>query len=277
MEISLIAFIPALIWAIAPLLYKDFLVNNSVIKVNFCRMLFASLFLLFPFFLFGYNEGIFYGILSGLLTLVVGDSFYLLSIRKIGASIAAPVAYTYVFFSQIAAIFLGEEITYTYFVSSILILIGIFILSRGNKKEFRILGIIVALGASLFWTLGQAMIKLATIQNMNPMSIAFARTFSACLILALICLIKDKSLKMRTTKNKQLLLASISIYDLALGSSLFILAIALAGLGITIILTSSSPLMTQLIAKFSGKESPTVKDIIGGSLIIFALIISLIY
>jgi EamA-like transporter family. len=275
-EISIIAIFPAMIWAIAPILYKDFLIENTVLKVNLYRMFFASLALLFPFIVLGYNEGIFYGILSGILTLVIGDSFYLLAIKKIGASIAAPVAYTYVFFSQFAATFLGEEINYKYFLSATLILIGIFVLSRGGKFKLRLLGVIFALGASLSWTLGQSMIKLATIYNMNPISIAFSRTFSACLALALICLFVEKSLRINLKGNKQLVLASISISDLALGSSLFILSIALAGLAITIILTSSSPLITQIIAKIAGKETPTLRDIIGGSLIVFALILSFI-
>jgi DME family drug/metabolite transporter len=109
-QYSIISLLPAFIWAIVPLFYKEFLNNNSTIKVNFYRMLFASLALFIPFLYLGFNEGIIFGMLSGILTLAIGDSFYLLSIRKVGASIAAPVSYTYVFFSQIAAFVLGEKI-----------------------------------------------------------------------------------------------------------------------------------------------------------------------
>jgi DME family drug/metabolite transporter len=273
---SLIAILPALIWAIVPLIYKEFLVKNSAVKINFYRMLYASLALSIPFILFGYNEGIIFGILSGILTLSIGDSFYLLAIRKIGASIAAPIAYTYVFFSQFAALSLGEKISLNYFISSILIIIGVFLLSKAEKSEVRFLGILIALSASLFWTLGQSMIKLATIQNMNSLSIAFARTSAACIILGIASYINERRLSLNVGVKKNLILAIASISDLAIGSSLFILSIALAGLGITIIVTSLSPLITQLIAKMSGKENPRAKDIFGGLLIVAGVLISLI-
>lgn len=275
-QASLIAILPALIWAIVPLIYKEFIGKNSAIKINFYRMLYASLVLFIPFILFGYNEGIFFGIISGILTLAIGDSFYLLAIRKIGASIAAPTAYTYVFFSQFAALSLGEKVTLNYFISSILIISGVFILSRTGKSEVRFLGILIALSASLFWTLGQSMIKMATIQTMNYLSIAFARTFSACILLGIASYINERELSLKVGMKKNAILAIASICDLAIGSSLFILSIALAGLGITVIVTSLSPLITQLIAKISGKENPEINDIFGGLLIVAGVMISLI-
>ena len=108
-QYSLISVLPALIWSIVPIVYKDYLFSNSTFTVNFYRMLFASLALSIPFIIFGFNEGIIYGMLRGILTLAIGDTFYLFAIRKIGASIATPISYTYVFFSQIAAFLLREN------------------------------------------------------------------------------------------------------------------------------------------------------------------------
>jgi len=129
-QYSLISVLPALIWSIVPIVYKDYLFSNSTFTVNFYRMLFASLALSIPFIIFGFNEGIIYGMLSGILTLAIGDTFYLFAIRKIGASIATPISYTYVFFSQIAAFLLGEKITFLYFISSFLIIFGVFLFSK---------------------------------------------------------------------------------------------------------------------------------------------------
>jgi DME family drug/metabolite transporter len=275
-QYSLISVLPALIWSIVPIVYKDYLFSNSTFTVNFYRMLFASLALSIPFIIFGFNEGIIYGMLSGILTLAIGDTFYLFAIRKIGASIATPISYTYVFFSQIAAFLLGEKITFLYFISSFLIIFGVFLFSKGDKTEKRLAGIFLSLLAATFWTLGQSMIRLATVYNMNPISIAFTRTSSACLVLGIISKLKNGSLKINSSIKGKIILALASISDLALGSSLFILSIALAGLGITIIVTSLSPLFTQLIAKISGRESPRRKDILGGIFVVSALIISFI-
>jgi len=274
---SLIALFPALIWAISPIIYADILKKNETLKVNFYRMLFASIALSIPFFIFGFNEGIFYAIASGLLTLAIGDSLYLLSISRIGASIAAPLSYTYVFFSQIAASFLGEKITPIYFVSSLLIIAGVSLLARGNGKQLRLGGVLLALACATFWTLGQSMIKLATIEEMNPISIAFARTSSACVTLSILAFIRNGNLRLNINRRQLSFFGSIAIADLALGSSIFILSIGLAGLALTIIITSASPLFTQIIAKVSGRENPTMMDFIGGGLIVLALIFAFIF
>jgi DME family drug/metabolite transporter len=274
----MIDIIPALasatIWAISPIYYRDYLVKNHAIKVNFYRLFYASLGLLLPFIMFGFNYSIIYGSLSGLLTLAAGDTLYLISIREIGASIAAPVAYTYVLLIQFVAIFLGEPLTINRIVSSMIIILGIYILSD-SKGSARKKGIFIALLAALLWTVGQSSIKLATMGNVNPLSIAFARTTTAMSALGFYMLINKKN-KFNATIDKKhhVLLAIISISDLGLGSALYIYSIGVIGLTITIILTSVSPLLTQIASKILGKESPSIRDIIAGFLIVTALIIA---
>ncbi len=269
------ALVSAFIWAISPIYYRDYLMRNSAIKVNFYRLLYASLGLLLPFLLFKFNSAIIYGALSGLLTLAIGDTLYLISIREIGASIAAPVAYTYVLLIQFAGIFLGEPLTINRIISSIIIVLGIYMLSD-SKGSIRKRGIITALFAALLWTIGQSSIKLATMGNMHPLSIAFARTLTAMAALGLYMLINKDHEQMNIDKKHHTLLAVISISDLGLGSALYIYSIGLIGLTITIILTSISPLITQIASKILGKEAPSVRDIIAGSLIVAALIIAVI-
>ncbi len=266
----------AIIWAVSPIYYRDYLVMSNVVKVNFYRLLYASLALLLPFIIFGFNSAIVYGALSGLLTLAIGDTLYLLSIRDVGASIAAPVAYTYVLLIQFAAVFLGESISVNQIIGSILIIIGIYMLSN-HRGSARKKGIIIALLAALTWTIGQSSIKLATLGNINPFSIAFARTFTAMSVLGLFTLINRNEKHANSVvigKKKHLSLAIISISDLGVGSALYIYSIGTIGLAITIILTSVSPLITQIASRILGKEAPSIKDIIAGSIIVFAIIVS---
>lgn len=268
----------AIIWAISPIYYRDYLFAHDVSKINFYRLLYASAVLFLPFIVFGFNSAIIYGALSGLLTLAIGDTLYLLSIRDVGASIAAPVAYTYVLLIQFAAIFLGEVITINQIIGSILIIIGIYMLSN-HRGSARKKGIMIALLAALVWTIGQSSIKLATLGNINPFSIAFARTSTAALILGVYMLINKNKKQINNetlSKRKHLTLAIISISDLGLGSALYIYSIGTIGLAITIILTSISPLITQIASKLLGKETPSIRDIIAGSIIVIAIIISTI-
>ncbi|MEM3832676.1 MAG: DMT family transporter [Thermoprotei archaeon] len=266
----------AVIWAISPIYYRDYLVINDVVRINFYRLFYASLGLFLPFIIFGFNDAIIYGSLSGLLTLAVGDTLYLFSIREVGASIAAPVAYTYVLLIQFTAVFLGEQLTINRVVSSMIIILGIYMLSD-SKGSARRKGIVMALLTALLWTVGQSSIKLATMGYINPLSIAFARTTTAMSALGLYMLINRKNrFNAKIDKKHHILLATISISDLGLGSALYIYSIGIIGLTITIILTSVSPLLTQIVSKILGKENPSTRDVIAGFLIVTALIIAVI-
>jgi DME family drug/metabolite transporter len=66
----------------------------------------------------------------------------------------------------------------------------------------------------------------------------------------------------------------IIVSDLAMGSMLFVYSVSTIGVALTVILTSLSPLLTQLFARALGKESPSPKDFVGGVLIVAALILA---
>jgi DME family drug/metabolite transporter len=269
------ALLAATIWAVSPICYKDYLVKNSPIKINFLRLFYASLFLAVPFLYFGFNQAIVYGALSGLLSLAIGDSLYLLSIETTGASIAAPVSYTYVFLIQFVATFFGESLRFNYVVGSLLIVIGIYLLSdRKNVKRMK--GVILALLSALFWTMGQAVIKVATTAKLNPVSIAFVRVSSAMIAMSIFMLIKKSDNNFAIITKQHLPLAAISILDLGLGSTLYVYSIGAVGLTTTIILTSISPLITQVVSKLLGKEAPSRRDLVASLFIVVALIVTVV-
>lgn len=271
-------FLPALgsaiIWAISPIFYRDYFKDEkrilNILKINFLRLTSASSALAIPFFIFGFNEGIIYAALSGAITLALGDTLYFLSIKKIGASIAAPVAYTYVFFIQISSLFVGEEIKLSYFISSILIIFGIFLLSGAESYKLRISGIALSLLTAVIWTIGQTFIKLATIQGMHPISITFTRTFTAALLLSF----SNLGSNIKISPRRMVILSSIAVSDIALGSFLYVYSISEIGLSTTVLLTSFSPFATQLFTRILGREKPKKREIVGGLLIVISIILA---
>ncbi|WP_243676316.1 EamA family transporter [Vulcanisaeta distributa] len=128
------------------------------------------------------------GSLSGLLSLVIGDSLYLFSINYSGGvSIAAPVSYTYIPLTVVFAVFLGEQLTITKLLASILLIPGVYLLSRSGSSRREIKGLFLGLGAALAWAAGQSMIKVADITGgLNPISIAFTRVAAAGIVLLVI-------------------------------------------------------------------------------------------
>jgi DME family drug/metabolite transporter len=104
-----------------------------------------------------------------------------------------------------------------------------------------------------------------------------ARNFAAAVGLGVAVLATGRLKKWpKGLKARELgFLAFIAITDLVLGSVLYIYSISLVGVALTVILTSLSPLLTQLFSRALGKETPTRKDYAGGVLIVAALVIAL--
>jgi DME family drug/metabolite transporter len=69
-------------------------------------------------------------------------------------------------------------------------------------------------------------------------------------------------------------IAFIAASDLSLGSLLYVYSVSLVGIALTVILTSLSPLLTQILSKALGKESPALRDFAGGLLIVAAVILA---
>lgn len=271
------ALIPSVIWAFSPIFYRTFMTRFDLLTLNLLRTSLASAVLAVPAFYFGFGPSLFYALASGIITLSVGDSLFLLGIRETGASVAAPVVYTYVLLIQLTAPMVGEVVPFTNLVAALMVVAGVYVLSRGGGGAPRAKGIAFALGASLAWTVGQDLITVATSAGGNFVSVAFARNLAAAagLGVAVLATGRLKRWPAGVGAKEFGFLAFIAITDLVLGSVLYIYSISLVGIALTAILTSLSPLLTQLFSKALGKESPSGRDYGGGILIVAALIIAL--
>lgn len=271
------ALIPAVIWAFSPIYYRVFMTKFDFLTLNLLRTSLAAAVLALPAFYFGFSPAILYALASGAVTLTFGDSLFLLSIREMGASIAAPVVYTYVLLIQLTAPAVGEFVPVTNVVAALMVVAGVYVLSRGEGGTPRAKGIGFALCASLAWTLGQDLISLATSRGGNFVSVTFARDLAAAVGLGIAVLATGRLSKWPTgIKAREFgFLAFIAITDLVLGSALFVYSVSLVGVALTAILTSLSPLLTQAFSSALGKEAPSRKDFGGGILIVAALILAL--
>ena len=75
-------------------------------------------------------------LILGLSTYGVSMLLWLKIIRNIPLSLATPISgLTFVLIPILCAIFLNEKLTFQYFVGAFIIMLGIFIISRGYKYE----------------------------------------------------------------------------------------------------------------------------------------------
>ncbi|MGC9227102.1 DMT family transporter [Caldivirga sp.] len=260
----------AFIWAWASVTYKDYMRRLSPLTVNFLRMLYTTAALTIPVVLIGLNIGAIWGSLSGLLSLAVGDSMYLMAINYSGVSVAAPISYSYIPLSVLMATLLGEPLTIFKVTSGLMIMLGVYLLSR-ERTRVTLKGVTLALGTAVAWAIGQTMIKVADVNGLNPVSVAFVRVATAGLVLLMVnhVIHNDLTTAIKTTLRTRLPL--VAILDLGIGVALFAYSVDLIGLGFTVIVTGCMPLIAQLMAKFMSGEKLTASKLMGAVIIVLAI------
>ncbi len=185
--------VAAAIWALSSVYYRVFQQKLGFLQLNLLRTSFASAALFLPAIYFGGFQSFGFAILSRIVSLAVVDSLFLIAIRKIGAPIAAPVAYTYVLFVQLSAQAANEVVPFSNFLSAAMVLLGVLLLSRSKQAVHRIGGVAFALGASAGYTAGNLLLKLSTNAGGNFLTIGFVRVGSAALALGVVMVLTRSS------------------------------------------------------------------------------------
>jgi DME family drug/metabolite transporter len=273
------ALAAALIWAVSPIYYKGFLGRFDLLSFNLLRNSTAAVVLAIPALYFWNPAGLSFAFVSGFVTLACGDSLFLVSIREMGASVAAPVVYTYVLMVQLVGVALGQVVPYANLAAALMVVAGVYILSEGGDGTPRVKGIAFAVSAGVLWTVGQEFIQASTNAGGTLAAIAFTRDLAAAVALGAAVLFtrKYKAWPKGVRPREYGLILAIIVSDLVLGSLLFVYSISTIGVALTVILTSLSPLLTQVFAKALGKESPTPRDFLGGLLIVSALVLAVAF
>ena len=261
------ALAAAAIWALVIFLYKRHMESLDAAAVNFSRLIYVAV-LLAPTALFiKPAPGLWAAVVSGVVTLFVGDSLYFYAIHKVGGSVAAPLAYTYIVIAQYFALLLGEKVSQWLILSSLLAVAGVSLLAGGGDARPSLLGLAAAAATALLWSLGMTAVKLAVLGSANPLVVAYLRAASAGVALGLYL-----AAKRRLKVVKSPLFAAASLMDLGVGSALFAFAVGKIGLALTTILVSASPLITQLYAKLTGVENLTPRQMAGAAAIFAAVL-----
>lgn len=89
------ALAAAAIWALVIFLYKRHMESLDAAAVNFSRLLYVAVLLAPAALLVEPAPGLWAAVVSGVVTLLVGDSLYFYAIHKVGGSVAAPTTATF--------------------------------------------------------------------------------------------------------------------------------------------------------------------------------------
>ena len=266
----------AMVWAVTPIYYRGYLSKFDFLGFNLLRTSSAAAALAIPALLYWGSNGLGYAALSGVISLACGDSFFLLSLREVDASVATPVVFTYVLMIQFVGAAVGQVIPAVNFVSAAMVIAGVYLLSKGGQGSLRPKGILFAICAGIVWTVGQEFIQASTNAGGSFLAVAFSRDLGATIALTVAVLLTRKARPWPpgVSPKEYGAIFAFTISDLALGSSLFVYSVGTIGIALTVILTSLSPLLTQVFAKALGKETPSPRDYSGGILIVAALVLA---
>ncbi len=258
-----------LLWGFASCMYKKIRLDYA--QLNWWRLLAASLTALIAGLTC--NPTITYTLtwaaLSGFLSLGLGDTLYILSLKTAGVAIAVPIAFSYIAITQALSGLIGEKFTLGKTTGAIIALTGIAVLYIGahriEKKREVVQGALLAVATSLLWTAGNVALKYA--QGAPLMLIVATRALAGLATITAIAKLKRVQLQTRDYSELTKLII-ISIADLVLGVLLFVYSIQTVGLTLTVILVAPSPAIAQILAATLLKEKLRPQYIAGSILTI---------
>jgi drug/metabolite transporter (DMT)-like permease len=210
----------------------------------------------------------------------LGDSFYVLSLNRIGVSRAFPIASTYPALTlAFGMLFLHEQISLSVFAGLALVLGGILLISRlprgmrlASPQQMSASGVTFALLAAVGWAISMILIAPG-IAGLDEIMVASFRTPALSLLLWGLVAVRGTAPKLRTLSRRDwVILMAGGLIGWGLGSVLFLLSVSLLGAARAAILTSTSPLFAlPLSALFLKEKAP--RSVLVGTLLTVAGII----
>jgi transporter family protein len=272
---ELVALLSALLWSMASVLLAMGARRIHVLPLNLLRCIVSTAFFwaLLPFF--GGLEALTaippsawsWLVVSVLGLLVVGDTLYFRAMDLAGVSWAMPVAaINPLWVVLMAAVFVGEPLTWPLVVGALLVIGGVILVSRstagGGEEQpvdpgARRKGLLMALLVSVLWAAGLTALKPATAGIHSVVANSVRQPLGALLLLLLSLRGERWRALKRLDRKSWAVIAVASLVGTGLGTLFFIMAVQMAGAGRTAVLTSTSPLMAVPFSMLWLHERPT--------------------
>jgi len=264
----------SVIWSITPALVSRFSQYIKPFMFTALRTIIATLTLVPIAFLNNFNYiplssyALILIVVSGLLGPGIGDACFTKAIQRIGGSLAVVISYVYIFIAQfMAVIFLGEFISISLVIGSILAFVGIVVaVSSSNFGRVDIRGTIYSLIAALSWSSASVMVKLV-LDYVDTFTVTLYRLAVTAVILSPIAIFLEGIPDRRVIKQLILIALITGILGFSLGVYLFVYSISTVGVSATAMATALTPVLSQITTKLLARERPTKENVVGALLI----------
>jgi len=276
----------AVSWTVSALLYRKALSNAKPVSSNIVRLTLTSLILLLFLAATGKiqvltslpADAAILASISGVVGLGLGDTFYLMSLKRIGVARAVPITCTYPLFNILLAIFLeGEQVTFSVVAGASVIVLGVWLLSQEEKKagiERRVLirSMILALAAALLWSISISMINMAA--KLAPgidqaLAINTLRVTAIGAVLLASSFVIDRDLGFLKMQRKTVItLVAGGIVALGLGWFFLTFSFTYTLESRAVPISSTTPLFSTIAGIVLLHEKVTLKNILGSVLVV---------
>ncbi len=226
-------------------------------------------------------DSLLFASLSGVFGLFLGDTLYILSLALVGVSRTVPISCAYPLFTTFfVTLFLGEQVTPFLLLGTVVIIIGIWLVSQEGIQSndpttgpvFR--GVLIALAAAVVWSVSIILmdqaLELSQMAGVDSALVVNTVRMSATtvLFLALSPLIDRRFNFIKLKRKTWIILALGGIIALGLGWVLLAVSFSYIETSRAVPISSVSPLFATLIGAFFLKEKVTVKIFAGAILIV---------
>lgn len=282
------ALATALCWSITSYAFTNASRRIGALQVNIDRIMLASIMLLIIISVFGISLSLSFSqisnlVISGILGLVLGDSFLFKSFQLIGARLGIIIMAAVPVLSAILAyFFLNEIISFLGMFGMLLTIAGILIVvlekkpSVENNISSSKIGIFYGFLGALGQATGLIFAKFAFLENpaldgqggdLNGFAASFIRLFSASLIILPAASIFRRyknpfNIYPKDSYSAKVILIG-TVFGPVLGITGSLVAIEYAKVGIASTLMATMPIIMLPISRFYFKEKLTLKAISG--------------
>lgn len=282
-----VALLSALFWAMGSVLIAAGSKRLHVVPLNLVRCVVSTSFfwVLLPFY--GGLQAVteipplawVWLAVSVLGLLVVGDTLYFLSMNLAGVSWTMPISsVTPLWVVLMAALFVGEPLTWQLFVGALLVVAGMILVSRTSSQyrdrrpidsRARQTGLLLALIVSLLWAVGQVALKPGT-EGTHSVVVNSVRQPMAALMLLALALFRGRWRQLQGLDLKSwAIIVAASVLGTGFGTLFFIMSIQMVGAGRSSVLTSTAPMMALPFSMLWLEERPNLWTV-GGTLMTVA-------
>ncbi len=268
---EVLALVVAVCWAFTAVLYRKALRNTSYTVANLVRTTFAAMFLFVVVSLTVHQMSamplslLSLLFLASITNLVIGDSLFFMSLKKVGVSRTQPISSSYPLFSMIpASLIIGERIGLSTTIGTLLIVIGIVMVSLTENKNTEVRserlstfrGVHFSIGAAICYSIGLTSYKLVLSSGeIDPTFATFIRMTAVIPILLVAVAVKGPRHMKELTKRDVAILAAGGILELGIGGLLLFQSLRLADASRVIPLSSTTPLFALALAsQYTGEK-----------------------